>query len=270
MLNISNSIYNIRFFDEMASKKTVIHRVNPLAKLIVTLLYSVVVISFEKYNLSGLIPFILYPIITFLLAEVPFLPVLKRLIVAIPFVIGIGILNPVFDTNIYIKISGFGISYGWISFTSLVLKSSLTLLAGLLLIATTKIYEIAWAFRKIGTPRIFVIQFLLIHRYIFVLLEEVLLTVKAYRLRSPFEKGLSLKVGGALLGQILMKAIERANRVYNAMILRGFNGDYFFYQGNKLTVGSATYFFLWNLFIITAKTVNIPQFLGNVLMGVIK
>jgi len=270
MPNINNSIYNLRFLDEMASKKTLIHNINPIVKLLVTLLYLVIVISFGKYDISGLVPFISYPIIIFILSDIPYLPVFKRMFVALPFVSGVGILNPIFDTRIYIEILGLGVSGGWISFASLIVKSSLTILAGLLLIATTKAYEIAWAFRKIGMPRIFVIQFLLIYRYIFVLLEEVSKIIKAHNLRSPFRKGVSLKVSGSLLGQMLMRSIDRANRIYNAMILRGFNGECFFYKESKISIGSTLYLFLWVLFIITSKLVNISELLGNLFMGVLK
>lgn len=269
MSNVTNSIYNIRFLDEAASKKTIIHNINPIVKLLVTILYSVVVISFGKYNIINLVPFISYPIIIFMLSEIPFTPVFKRVLIALSFVLGVGILNPIFDTKIYVVILGIGISGGWISFVSLMIKSILTLLAGLLLIATTEIEKIAWALRKLRVPKVFVVQFLLTHRYIFVLLEEVTKIVKAYNLRSPFKKGVSLKASGSLLGQMLLRALDRANRVYNAMIIRGFNGD-FFYQEIRISMSSILYFLLWTLFFITARFVNISELLGKVLMGVIK
>ena len=110
MPNINNSIYNLRFLDEMASKKTLVHNINPVVKLLVTLLYSVIVISFGKYDISGLVPFISYPIIIFILSDIPYLPVFKRVLVALPFVSGVGILNPIFDTRIYIEVLGLGVS----------------------------------------------------------------------------------------------------------------------------------------------------------------
>ncbi|MFW2489118.1 cobalt ECF transporter T component CbiQ [Clostridium chromiireducens] len=270
MESINNSIYNLRFLDETAYKKSLVHSINPVAKLFVTLLYSMIVISFDKYDISGVVPFVFYPIIIFVLSGVPYSPVLKRMFVAMPFVLGVGILNPIFDTRIHIEILGIGIFGGWISFVSLIIKSSLTILAGLLLISTTKAHEIAWALRKIGVPKIFVIQFLLTYRYIFILSEEVLKIIKAYNLRSPFKNTVTLKVSGSLLGQMLMRSIDRADRVYNAMILRGFDGEYFYNHKNKLLIASLTYFFLWTIFIITLRFVNISELLGNLLMGVLR
>lgn len=270
MSGITNSIYNIRFFDEISSKKTIIHNINPIAKLLITALYSLIIISFGKYEISALVSFIFYPSIIFLLSEVPFLPLFKRLAIALPFVTGVGIFNPIFDNKVYIEILGVGISGGWISFASLIIKFSLTLLAGLLLIATTKAHEIAWALRKLGIPRVFVMQFLLTYRYIFVLLEEASKVIKAYNLRSPSKNGVSLKVSGSLLGQMLLRSIDRGNRVYNAMIIRGFNGEYFVNKESKATVSSFLYFFLWAIFIMTAKLVNISELLGIIFMEVLK
>ncbi|WP_097026915.1 cobalt ECF transporter T component CbiQ [Clostridium peptidivorans] len=269
MANITESIYNIHFLDELATKNTIIHKINPSIKLLVTIIYLVVVLSFGKYNIIGLLPYVFYPIIIFILSEVPFSPIFKKSLIVLPFVIGIGIFNPVFDTKTYIIISEIYISGGWISFASLMIKCSLTVLAGLLLIATTGIEKIALVLRKLFIPKIFVTQFVLTYRYISVLLEETAQVIKAYHLRAPRRKGVSFKVSGSLLGQILLRAFDRANRVYDAMILRGFNGEYFFSADSRLSIGSIAYLFLWVTFFLIARFFNIPEVLGKIIMGVI-
>jgi cobalt/nickel transport system permease protein len=267
MSNIITSIYNIRYLDELSSKKTVIHELNSIVKLTVTIIYLIVVISFGKYEIIGLVPYVFYPIIIFVLSEVPFYEIFKKLLVILPFVIGIGIFNPLFDAQTYIVIGEIPISGGWISFAALIIKCSLTVLAGLLLIATTGIEKIAAALRKLLIPKIFVTQLLLTYRYISVLLEEAARIMKAYHLRAPMEKGISFKVIGSLLGQMLLRAFDRANRVYNAMILRGFDGEYAFGVHDKLSISSVSYLFLWISFFITARFFNIPEALGKIIMG---
>lgn len=268
MSNVNNSIYNIRFLDESASKKTVIHKINPIAKLLVTITYLIVVLSFERYDIIGLIPYILYPVIIFLLSEVPFFQIFKRLIIVLPFVIGIGIFNPLFDTRTFIVIAGVHISGGCISFLSLIIKCSLTVLSALLLIATTGIEKIASALRRLYVPKIFVTQVLLTYRYISVLLDEAAQVIMAYHLRAPMERTVSFKAYGSLLGQMLLRAFDRANRVYNAMVLRGFNGDYVFGEDNSFSKTSIIYITLWIGFFITAKFLNIPESIGRIIMGV--
>ncbi|MBE6068796.1 MAG: cobalt ECF transporter T component CbiQ [Clostridium lundense] len=269
MESITKSIYNIRLLDELAARNTIIHKINPIVKLLVTIIYLLVVLSFGKYDIIGLLPYVFYPIIVFILSEVPFLPMFRRSLIVLPFVIGVGIFNPLFDTKTYIIIWGIHISSGWISFASLIIKSSLTVLAGLLLIATTGIEKISLALRKLFVPKIFVTQFVLTYRYISVLLEETAQIIKAYHLRAPMQKGVSFKVSGSLLGQILLRAFDRANRVYDAMILRGFHGEYFFAVDSSLSIASITYLFLWGTFFLTARLFNIPELLGKIITGVI-
>lgn len=269
MANITESIYNIRFLDELADKNTIIHRINPIIKLLVTIIYLLVVLSFGKYDIMRLLPYVFYPIIIFILSEVPFYPIFKRSLIVLPLVIGIGIFNPLLDTKTYIIISGIYVSGGWISFVSIIIKFTLTVLAGLLLIATTGIEKIALALRKLRVPKIFVTQFLLTYRYIFVLLGETAQVIKAYHLRAPMQKGVSFKESGALLGQILLRAFDRANRVYDAMILRGFCGEYFISDDITLSIGSAAYLLLWTVFFFIARFFNIPEVLGKIIMGVI-
>ncbi|GAA0180202.1 cobalt ECF transporter T component CbiQ [Clostridium sediminicola] len=269
MSNIIYSIFNMRYLDELASRESNIHNINPVIKLIVTLIYLVIVLSFEKYDILPLIPYIFYLIIIFTLSETPFFQILKRSLIVFPIVIGIGIFNPMFDTETYGVILGVGVSGGWISLISLLIKSCLIVLAGFLLIATTGIEKIAYAFRRLCFPKIFVTQILLTYRYISVLLDETARVLKAYHLRAPMEKGISFKVSGSLLGQMLLRAFDRANRVYSAMILRGFNGEYVFGREISMSIGSLLYLFLWVAYFIVARVYNIPEALGNVIMGVL-
>ena len=71
MSNIINSIYNMRLLDDLARKETSIHRLHPLVKLLTTLVYLIVVVSFGRYEISSLLPFVFYPVLIFALAELP-------------------------------------------------------------------------------------------------------------------------------------------------------------------------------------------------------
>lgn len=268
MEKLIGSSYNIRLIDELAVKKTVVHNLNPIVKLLVTIIYLATVVSFDKYNITGLVPFIFYPIVTFILSETPFFQIFKRSLVALPFVIGIGIFNPLLDRSTYEVIGGISISGGWISFVSLLIKCSLTVLAALLLIATTGMEKISLALRKLFVPKIFVTQLFLTYRYIFILLEEAFRVIKAYNLRSPMDKSISLKTSGSLLGQMLLRSFDRADRVYNAMVLRGFNGEYDFTKDDTLSLSSIIYLILWTSFFLTARLFNIPDMLGKIITGV--
>lgn len=250
MSKIVDSIYNIRQLDDLARKDTAIHRIHPVPKLLVTVAYLIVVTSFGRYEISGLLPLVIYPMVLILLAEIPAVSILKRLLMAEPIIIGIGILNPLFDPR------------GWITFASIIIKCGLTVTACLVLVSTTGLDKIAQALRTLKVPSIFVLQLVLTFRYISLLVEELARMVRAYALRAPQQKGVRLKDSGSFVGQLLLRTFDRAQRVYDSMKLRGFTGDYHSYEKKRVTRNDIIYLLAWSSFFIIARVYNIPGLLG--------
>lgn len=269
MSNIINSLYNIRFLDDLSAKETSIHRLHPVIKLLTTVVYLTVVISFERYEIIGLLPFVFYPVLTFVLGELPFAPVLKRILLVQPFIIGIGILNPLFDKNTVI-LGGIAMSRGWITFLSIFIKCGLTVTASILLIATTGMDKLAVALRRLKVPKIFVLQLLLTYRYISVLIEEVSRMMTAYSLRAPGQKGIHRSAWGSFIGQLMLRTLDRAEAVYNSMSLRGFTGEFNIGDMEKVKFKDFAYFICWSTVFIMARIYNIPSLIGSLVIGVIK
>lgn len=269
MSNIINSLHNIRLLDDMARKKTSIHKIHPLIKLLTTVVYLAVVVSFGRYEISALLPFIFYPVLIFILAELPVAPILKRILLVEPFIIGIGILNPLFDHQI-VLLGGMEFSRGWITFLDIFIKCGLTVVVSIQLIAITGIDKIGVALRMLKIPKIFVLQLLLTYRYIAVLIDEVSRMLTAYSLRAPGQQGISRGVWGSFAGQLLLRTFDRAQRVYEAMNLRGFSGEYNTGDVAKVNFRDLAYLIGWSLFFIIARIYNIPMLLGSLFTGVIK
>lgn len=252
MSKIVDSIYNIRQLDDLARKDTAIHRIHPVPKLLVTIVYLIVVTSFGRYEISGLFPLVIYPMVLILLAEIPAAAIFKRLLMVEPLIIGIGILNPLFDPR------------GWITFASIMIKCGLTVTACLVLVSTTGLDKIAQALRKLKVPGIFVLQLVLTFRYISLLIEELARMVRAYSLRAPQQKGVRLKDSGSFVGQLLLRTYDRAQRVYDSMKLRGFAGDYRSYAKTRVTWDDIIFLLSWISFFIIARMFDIPGLLGSV------
>ena len=269
MANIMNSLYNMRLLDDLARQETVIHKLHPLIKLLTTVSYLTVVVSFGRYDIGGLLPLLLYPVMVFTLAELPVKPIFLRILLVSPFIIGIGILNPFFDHQVYL-LAGREISRGWLTFLSILLKSVLTVTAALLLIATTGMDRLAGSLRMLKIPRVFVLQLLLTYRYISVLMEEVARTLRAYSLRAPEQKGVHRSAWGSLAGQLILRTFDRAQRIYEAMCLRGFAGEYNTGGFKEIRVWDLAYLAGWVFFFATARIYNIPMLIGSLITGVIK
>lgn len=267
--NINDSLYNLRLIDDLSSRENSINRLHPLVKLLTTVIYITVVVSYGRYEIGGLLALVLYPVVVFAAAELPAVPVLRRIVWVLPLIIGIGIFNPVYDRS-EIWIGGVAVAQGWLTFLSLLIKCGLTVVAGILLVATTRLEHLGAALRMIRVPRIFVLQLLLTYRYISLLMEEMARMLRAYSLRAPNQKGVQFKAWGPFAGSLLLRSYDRAQRVYESMCLRGFTGEYNAGDIQGFSRHDAVFLVGWSLFFIVARIYNLPLLLGVFITGVIK
>lgn len=74
-------------------------------------------------------------------------------------------------------------------------------------------------------PKIFIELTLLVYRYVFVLIEEVVAIRNAQKVRLGYcNWRQSMKSLGILGGSLILRAYDRAERVFEAMIARGYTG----------------------------------------------
>ena len=270
MNKIGNAIYEIHHIDTLAAKDQWVNRLHPLIKFIITISYITAVVSFQKYNVVGLAGMVIYPIAGFILSELSFWNSVKRLRLVLPLICFLGILNPIFDKK-YVWIAGVQISAGVLSMITLILKGIFSVLASYLLIVTTSIDKLCYAFCMLRIPKAMVTQFMLTYRYITVLLEEVNRITQAYALRAPKQKGIHFKVWGSLTGQLLLRSMDRANNVYESMLLRGYKGDYQ-YMKERLAIRlqDIVYLLLWMGIIVLFRAYPVILIIGNLVGGMFR
>ena len=225
MADIRSRIRQLYSLEELSFSDTPVHRLHPGVKLAATFIYIVLVVSFNRYELGRLIPFIFYPVVLMSLSSTPWGPVLKRSAIALPFVLVAGLSNVILDRQAALYLGSLPVSYGLLSFFSIVYKAFLCVTAALLLVSVTSVSAISNQLRRMRVPDIFVSLFEMTYRYIGVLLEEASTMYTAYRLRSTDKEksGLKMKHMGSFLGQLLIRSFDRAERVYAAMKCRGYN-----------------------------------------------
>lgn len=257
-MTFDEQYYNIGYLDRLSYQNTFVHRLDPRIKLITTALFLFTVISFSKYEVTALFPFFLFPVILLTAGEIPLGFILKKVAIVSPFAIFIGIFNPLLDTAQVAFLPGLTLAAGWFSFASILLKFLLTVSTALLLIATTSFPTVCHALRQLGLPSLFVSQLLFLYRYIFVLAEETMRIVRARDMRSFGRKGSGIKVFVRIVGVLFLRTIERAERIYFAMLARGFQGDmptckrYHITTRDLLFAGSVTvYLFVFRFYPVS-------------------
>ena len=171
--------------DMLAAKDQWVNKIHPLVKLVLTIVFLTVTMSFPKYDLTGLLRMGIYPIVLFIVGEISLSDSIRRLRIVLPLVCFVGLFNPIFDRQVIGHIGTAPLTAGMLSMVTLMIKGIYSVLAAYLLIATTSIEKICYALRLVHIPAILVTQVLLTYRYVTVLLEEANRMTQAYSLRAP-------------------------------------------------------------------------------------
>lgn len=263
MNKIDHAISEINQLHYLSNRDQWMNHIHPLVKFVITLLYIILVVSFDPYQLSGLLGMLIYPLILFELTDLKLKHAFIRMRLPLFFVIFIGIFNPIFNRTTFLSLNGFTFSYGFLSMISLTIKGIFTLLATYLLIATTTIEQICYSLSLLHIPKTIITVFLLIIRYISVLLEEVSHIIDAYSLRAPMQKGIHFKYWGSLVGQLLLRSIDRANEVYQSMCLRGFDCTFSFTDCNRVSKKDVIYLLIWIMILFIFRIFPVFTFVGS-------
>lgn len=270
MNNIGKNSFDLGYMDTLASGDSLLNSIDPRSKLITTLAFIVAVVSFDRYAISALMPFFIYPAVLISLGGLPAGYLLKKVLIVSPFAVLVGIFNPIMDRNVLFYIGSIGISGGWVSFFSIIIKFILTVTSALVLIASTGFNKVCDSLIKLGVPRPFVIQLQFFYRYIFVLTDEAERMVRARSFRVFDSGSVGIKTFALLTGNLLLRTLDRAERIYLAMRCRGFDGYVRLIRPMK--IGHADLYFVigWAALFIFCRSNNVSFIMGRFIMGIFK
>ncbi len=163
---------------------------------------------------------------------------LKRALFALPFVLAAA---PIIFTGpqktSFTIIDGLQIHYsqaGIERFLSIAIKAWISVQASLLLAATTRFPDLLHAFQQIKVPQLFIAIVGLMWRYLYVMVDEVMRMLRARSSRSASIPGhrrtggpllWRARVTGGMAGSLFLRSIEHSERIYHAMLARGYDGS---------------------------------------------
>lgn len=155
------------------------------------------------------------------------------------------------------------------SFASILFRFFLTVSAALVLISTSGFDAVCLALERLRLPRVFTVQLMLLYRYIFVLLEEASRMWRAWTLRSGLRRKMPFRVFRGVAGQLLLRSVDRAQRIHLAMVSRGFTGE--IHSVRRLQFGYADTLFVvvWTAYFVLCRAYNLPAWLGQTVLGVL-
>ena len=190
-------------------------RIDPLVKLCATLLTIVAISTFPADAGWRYVAVLAVLLGLWVVVRLPLRYLLRRLLAATPFIAMAAALPLV---SALPEGSVLALAVLWKAYCAILMLSMLT--------AATPVEEIVQALRRLGAPRSLALVAILMHRYLFVLLEEWRRVKRARECRT----GGRLARGRARLwanqaAMVFVRGWERADRVAQAMTARGFRGD---------------------------------------------
>jgi len=219
------------FIDQYSDRDSFIHRLDPRTKFITTTLFILAVVltppnawaAFALY--FALIATLLLP------SKVPIGYVLKRSLVIMPFVAMIAIFVPFFKQG---QVAGsyniwlwqLTVTYSGLQvLTNILIKAWLSILSLIWLTSTTKLANLLYGLEQLHLPQVMVMILSFMYRYLFVLIDETM-RMKQARDSRNFGGGRlwQIRTIGNMIGTLFIRSYERGERVYAAMVARGFDG----------------------------------------------
>jgi cobalt/nickel transport system permease protein len=229
-------VTHIHVLDQYQEGNSLVHRLDPRVKLILALAFIVAATAMPHGAwLSFLLLLVMLGIIIAVSSITPWL-ILKRSMIAIPF--ALVAVTLVFAGKggplLTFRLASWSFSVtaqGIIAFVSILVKAWLAVLMATLLSMTTTFPQLLSAMRALRLPSVIVSIISFMYRYIFVIADEALRSQRAREARSAHPQGKTrgsmlwgAKVLGGMIGSLFLRSYERSERIYAAMLARGFDG----------------------------------------------
>ena len=228
---------HIHLADQYQAGRSLIHRMDPRVKVAAAVLL-ILILNLTPAGAWPAYPLLLAVVVSLaVFAEIKFMLVLRRSVVVLPF--ALAAITLLFTTPgptlLALPWVGWTISAAGVArFLSVLVKSLLSIQVAVALALTTHLTDLLWALRSLRVPDLLVAVISFMYRYLFVLADEAFRMQRARQARSALAAGESragggllwrAKVTGWMVGQLFLRSYERSERVYQAMVARGYRGE---------------------------------------------
>jgi cobalt/nickel transport system permease protein len=226
----------VPFSERYQAGSSLIHNMDARLKLLLTLAYifAATLTPVGHWLAFGLLAAPLAVAVA--ASRLPVLLILRRSALALPFIVVAVPLLFTKDGDALFTLQPFGWTaseQGLTAVLTILTKSWLSVVAAIILTATTPALELLRAMRALAVPRILVATVSFMYRYLFVIAEEAQRLLRARDSRSASLEGHKsggsvwwrASVLGHMVGSLFLRSYERSERVYAAMQARGYDGE---------------------------------------------
>ena len=237
---------------------------NALAKSAALFVFVVCVVSFGKYDAFCLVIYFAFPLFFGAMCKISQGEILRKALPAIFVAFIAGVANVFIEQKTAFKVFSFCVSFGVLSLFTLLLKAYLCVAMAVIFAKTTPVNEIAGTLAKLKIPCIVVMQIMLTIRYLNCVCSEASRMAKAYALRSPMHPKIKFEHYPAMLANLFMRTLARANSVYNAMQCRNFDIRCYRQAPQNFAINDAVFFAGFACMCLLFRFFNIPLFIERI------
>lgn len=206
-----------------------VHRLDPRIRLIGAGVFSGVVAL--SHSFTVLTAAVLIALVWVLLAKLPPWAVMKRMAMLNSFNVLLWLVLPLtFQGPTDLTLGPFTLyRAGIVMAAQITLKSNAILLALIALVTTMTFASLGYALNQLRVPDKIVHLLLMTYRYVFVIYQEYQRLIRAAQIRGfrPKTNMHTYKTYAYIVGMLLVRSSLRADKVYNAMLCRGFEGKFY-------------------------------------------
>jgi cobalt/nickel transport system permease protein len=214
--------------EPFSTGNSIIHGLDPRVKIIVVALFSVIVAVSSRF--LALLPALGISLFLVAMAKLPIKRVFYRLLLVNGFILFLWLVLPfTYNGEELFTIGPFiATKEGLLLAGQITVKSNAILLSMIALLSTTPIVSLGHAMGQLHFPDKITHLFLFTFRYIHVIHKEYRRLTNAMRIRGfvPRTNMHTYKSYAYLVGMLLVRSYDRAERIHTAMRCRGFNNRY--------------------------------------------
>ena len=222
--------------------KSALHRRDPRAKILALLVFLISLAGAGRAVPQLAAALFSLLLIALIWARLPVVPVLTRACVVLSFTLPFALLS------IFAGDSDRALS--------VLLKSYISALAVILLVATTPIAMLLRGLESAGVPRFLLMVAQFLYRYLFVIVEEAQHMRKAAWSRGGPARGAGFRAAAGAVGALFARSYGRAEEIHRAMLARGFTGSLRPLGSLRFTSTDALFTFAASAAVVLARFVT--------------
>lgn len=218
--------------DKISTLESPLHSLDARVKIVSFMALVIVAVSTPPEYFAAFAAYALILVSAIAISRVPLQYFAMRLLVILPFIVLVAIAIPFIHTGSVLSVPGIDLNpanasrSGWMILWNVTAKAFIAIIALSVMSATTSFPNFIQGLESMWVPRALIMPTTFMYRYIFVLIDEALRMKRAAD--SRLYQGSWLKHAGTIgrmIGTLFLRSYERGERIYCAMLARGFDGS---------------------------------------------